>query len=87
MIFFNLIRAVVSRVLYLLEIMMLVRAVMSFVSPNASGKVFDFIYNVTEFFISPVRALLGRFEFVRRSPLDIPFFVTTLIIAIFASII
>ena len=87
MVLLYLMRAIVGYALYLLEIMMLVRAVMSFVAPTASGRVVEFIYNVTEFFIAPVRAFLERFEFVRRFPLDISFFVTSLIIVIFASII
>ena len=65
----------------ILEIAMLVRAVMSWF-PFGEGRIGDFVYAVTEPFIVPVRALLERFEFVRNSPLDIPFFVTAMILSV-----
>ena len=79
-------RSVVVYALLFIEIVMLVRAVMSFVAPTASGPFANFVYSVTEFFVSPVRELLNRFEFVRRSPLDLSFMVTYLIIVILSAI-
>ena len=85
-IIFYLVRTVVIFVLYFLEVIMLVRAVMSFVAPTAGGQIAEFAYTVSELVISPVRALLDRFEFVRRSPIDLSFTATWLIIAILLAI-
>ena len=71
----QLLRTTASALIMILEIAMLVRAVMSWF-PFGEGRIGDFVYAVTEPFIVPVRALLERFEFVRNSPLDIPFSVT-----------
>ncbi|MBQ7500559.1 MAG: YggT family protein [Clostridia bacterium] len=82
-----LLRSVVVYGLYFIEIVMLVRAVMSFIAPTADGVVASFVYNVTEFFVSPVRELLNKIEFVRNSPIDISFLVTYLIIVVLSSLI
>lgn len=77
----QLLRTTASALIMVLEIAMLVRAVMSWF-PLGEWRIGDFVYAVTEPFIVPVRALLERFEFVRNSPLDIPFFVTAMILAV-----
>ena len=84
---FYLLRSIVVYALYFIELVMLVRAIMSFVAPTADGLVASFVYNVSEFFVSPVRELLNKIEFVRNSPIDISFLVTYLIIVLLTSLI
>ena len=57
--------------------LMLIRAVLSwFPAFGESSAVVRFIVGVTEFFISPVRVVMNRFNFVRNFPLDLSFTVT-----------
>lgn len=73
----------VALCLHTLELMMLVRAVLSWFPPASGrpGPIRAFIITVTELVIAPVRAFLSRFDFVQRSPIDISFLVTYLLIS------
>lgn len=52
-----------------LELVILVRCILSFV-PDFNNGFTRFIYNVSEPILGPCRNLLYRFEFTRRLPLD-----------------
>lgn len=60
------------------EFLMFIRALASWLPIEQDGPILSFVYNVTEAVIMPMRILLDRFEFTKRSPLDIPFFATVL---------
>ena len=66
-----------------LQLMMLLRAILSWFPPSdgRGGPIRNFIYTATELFISPVRAFLDRFDWARRSPIDISFLVTYLLLS------
>lgn len=63
-----------------LQLMMLARAVVSWVLPDDDNAFTRFVTGVTEPLITPVRMLLERFEFVQELPIDISFFVTCLLL-------
>ena len=69
---------------HFLELAMFIRAIMSWFPPSSGrpGPFRAFIITVTDFIIAPVRAFLDRFEFVRRSPIDIAFLVTFLLLSL-----
>lgn len=69
------------------NIMLLLRAVLSWIMPDLNGGFIDFLYNVTEPFIYPVRLLLGKLKFVREFPLDLAFFATCILISIIQQVI
>ncbi len=60
---------------------MLIRAVMSFLMMGEESKFGMLLYYFTEPFIVPVRRLLEKLNLFQGSPLDISFFLTTVIIA------
>ena len=66
-----------------LQFMMLIRAILSWFPPSdgRGGVIRNFVYTVTEFFIAPVRTFLDRFDWARRSPLDLSFLVTFLLLS------
>ena len=84
--------SVLGRTLFLLceavQLLMLVRAVMSWFPPadGRGGPIRNFIYTLTEIFVMPVRALLDRFEWSRRSPIDISFLVTFLLLSLLSTL-
>lgn len=84
--------SVLGRTLFLLceavQLLMLVRAVMSWFPPadGRGGPIRNFIYALTEIFVMPVRALLDRFEWSRRSPIDISFLVTFLLLSLLSTL-
>lgn len=80
--FLYFIRTAAQFLLVVIEIAMFVRAVISFV-PSLQGGVLDqFSYAISEPFIVPMRILLDRFESVRNLPVDVPFFITFLLISV-----
>lgn len=67
------------------EICMFLRAIMSWL-PFDSGKFEEFLYTITEPFVTPVRGFLEKFESVKNAPIDISFFATLIIISIIQAI-
>lgn len=69
-------------------ILMFIRAVMSWFPGAGSGlKVTQFIYMVTELFISPVRKFMSRFSSVRNMPIDLSFLVTYILLGLVQAIV
>ena len=68
-----------------IEICMLLRAILSFFV-DQEGVLVTFCIAVTEPVILPFRVLLSRFEALDRLPLDIPFLVTYIALAILGGV-
>ena len=63
------------------QIAFVIRAVLSWL-PMQSNKFIDFIYNITELFISPIRMLFQKMNWFVGLPIDIPFLVTYLLLTV-----
>ncbi len=72
---------VVQIFLGLLSTAMFLRAILSWFIQDPESKIMLFLAMVTEPFVIPVRMLLMRFEAIQRSPVDVSFFVTYLLVA------
>lgn len=68
-------------ILSALTLAMFIRAVLSFF-PIEEGAIHSFLALVTEPFILPVRILFDKLNIAVGIPLDIPFFVTYLILTV-----
>ena len=68
------------------QLLMFVRALLSWFPIDEDNPILQFTTAVTEPFIIPVRALLDRFEFIASSPVDISFFVTFLLLSLLQTI-
>ncbi len=82
----NLFVLLIVRVLYLLtglsELLLLIRAIMSWF-PGVGGRFSDIIYSLTEPLLYPVRKLFELFNVnFGAFPLDIPFLVTFILISV-----
>lgn len=75
------IRSTAQIILFILQIAMMARAVLSWFPMNDS-KLADFLYSVTEPVIFPVRLLFEKMNWAGNLPIDIPFFVTFLLLSI-----
>lgn len=69
-------------ILWIMQIAMMVRAVLWWVPGGDELRLADFLYSVTEPLIIPMRRLFNRRGWFRMSPIDIPFFVTYLLIMV-----
>ena len=74
------VKSAVSIFLMAIQLAMLLRAVLSWF-PLDNGFV-DFLHNVTEPFIYPIRRLFERFGWFQGVPIDISFMVSYLLISI-----
>ena len=71
---------VVSYFLTALELLMFLRAIMSWFFADESNKLYSFAISVTEPIIAPIRYLLEKFDFIRGLPIDISFIVTFILL-------
>ena len=67
--------------LYVVDIAMLGRAVLSWFPTEEPTRIGAFLYVVTEPFIMPIRNLCGRFGWFQGVPLDMPFLITMVILS------
>ncbi len=66
----------------IIDLAMLVRVVLSWVAMDSQSKFVTFIYVVTEPVILPIRALCDKFGWFRGMPVDMPFFITAILLTI-----
>ncbi len=84
--FIFVVRSLCVCLLEVLQLAMLIRAVLSWLPIADDSKFESFIYGITEPIIYPVRAVLDRFESISALPVDIPFFVTYLLLMLLSAI-
>lgn len=70
---------ILNTIIYVFDMLLLVRAVCSWVPSFRESMVYRFSYKVTEPILRPVRELLFRIEFVRNCPIDLSFLVVVLL--------
>ncbi|MCI8387475.1 MAG: YggT family protein [Clostridiales bacterium] len=73
---------IVSIFLTILQFMMLIRAIMSWLPIDDDSNLSNFLYAMTEPVIYPVRALLSRIEALNELPIDISFIVAFMLLSI-----
>lgn len=65
----------------ILSVAMFVRAILSWFTMGEQTRIGTFLYVVTEPVILPIRALCARFGWFQGMPLDMPFFITMVILS------
>ena len=83
--FFTLLRQTAALFIEVLQWMMLGRAIFSWFPNLSETALGNFLYTVTEWFVLPVRALFDKFGWGQNMMLDIPFFVTYMILFMIGS--
>ncbi len=77
--------ATVDAILMALQIAMFIRAILSWFMDEGGNKFSAFLYAITEPVIIPVRALCDRMGWFQDLPLDIPFFITYMLLAMISA--
>ncbi len=72
----------VSLFLSALQLLMFIRAILSWLPIDDDHAFVIFVYNITEIVIFPVRTILERSETVASMPIDLSFFVTFILLSI-----
>ena len=76
----------VRAILVVLQLLMLGRAVISWLPIEEDSPVENFLIGVTEPFITPVRALCERFGWFEGLPIDMPFFLTFILLSVLSAV-
>lgn len=79
-------RYTVSLFLEVLQFMMLARAVFSWFPNLSDSALGDFLFTVTEWVITPVRMLFDKMGWGMNIMIDIPFFVTFILLSVLGSV-
>ena len=74
--------SVIDVFLSLTLFMMLVRVVLSWLPISDDNDIEDFVYMTTEPFIVPIRIIFDRFNIMNGLPIDIPFFVSYVLLTL-----
>ena len=81
-------KSFVNVIISLLQIAMFARAILSwFIDPMNEGGIVAFLTALTEPIIIPVRALCAKMHWFEGMPLDVPFLITVLLLAMIQSLI
>lgn len=78
--------ATVRAILVVLQLLMLGRAVISWLPIEEDSPVENFLFGVTEPFIMPARALCDRFGWFEGLPIDMPFFLTFILLSVLTAV-
>ena len=65
-----------------LQTLMFIRAILSWLPMLEGNSITEFIYQVTETVIYPVRCVMERFEAIAALPIDLSFFVTFILLSV-----
>ena len=66
--------------LWVLDIGLFLRAILSWIDPDMSFRFSAFLYTVTEPVIQPIRKLCYKMNWFQRTPIDVPFMITVLLV-------
>jgi len=66
----------------ILQFLMMIRAIMSWLPVDEDSHFFNFIMMVTEPVIVPVRMILDRFDSIRDLPIDLSFFIAFVLLSV-----
>lgn len=68
--------------LYVLDIGLFLRAILSWIDPEMGFRVSAFLYTITEPVIQPIRKLCQKNNWFQRTPIDVPFMITVLLVIV-----
>lgn len=71
-----------SGMLTVLWLALFLRAVVSWFDPTGEGVLSGILYLITEPLIHPIRVLFEKKEWFTETPIDVPFFVLILLVAV-----
>ena len=69
-------------IIIVLELMMMARAILSWLPIDEDNPIINFLYAVTEPVIMPVRSVIDYFGWFQGMPIDMSFFITFILLSI-----
>ncbi|MEG2377496.1 MAG: YggT family protein [Clostridia bacterium] len=78
----GLIRSIVHAVVYVYELVLIARAISSWLPINPDNQIMSLLYTITEPVLMPVRSLLQRIPMLANFPIDFSIIVVFMLLAI-----
>ncbi len=75
----------VVAILNILELLLVVRCLMSWFPQVQASSIYDFIYTLTEPMLAPIRSFLMRFSALRTMPIDFSVLIAFMILVLVRS--
>lgn len=82
MVFFYIIVLTIKILLWVLQILMFCRAILSWLPIDENSTISRFLYTSTEFAIAPVRYVFDKYHIMEGFPIDMPFLCTFILLMI-----
>ena len=77
-----LVKGILTTFLSVMNVAMLLRAIFSWIDPEGGMRFSVFLYMVTEPMIQPIRKLCYKMNWFQRTPIDVPFMITVLLVIV-----
>ena len=78
---------IINLILSLFDLMLLARAICSWIPSSRDSIIYRISYTITEPILSPVRDLVMKMEWARRCPIDISFFVVVILVNLLSGVV
>ena len=78
--FFWILQQTAIMLLYALDMGLFMRAILSWIDPEMNFRLSAFLYSFTEPVIQPIRKLCYKMNWFQRTPIDMPFMLTMLLV-------
>ena len=85
--FVKLVIGIAEAILFVLELAMLIRAILSWLPIREDNPIVLFVTMLTEPIVAPIRALFERMNWFQNIPIDISFFVAYLLLSAVSTVI
>ena len=78
---------IINLILSLFDLMLLARAICSWIPSARDSIIYRISYTITEPILSPVRDLVMKMEWARRCPIDISFIVVVILVYMLSGVV
>ena len=78
---------IINLILSLFVLMLLARAICSWIPSSRNSMIYRISYTITEPILSPVRDLVMKMEWARRCPIDISFIVVVILVNLLSGVV
>ncbi len=85
--FYSILYYTLSGMLTVLWLALFLRAIVSWFDPTGEGALSGILYVITEPLIHPIRLLFEKMDWFQETPIDVPFFVLVILVAVLRGVV
>ena len=85
--FYSILYYTLSGMLTVLWLALFLRTIISWFDPTGEGALSGILYVITEPLIHPIRLLFEKMDWFQETPIDVPFFVLVILVAVLRGVV